>query len=294
MKFFVALLLANSCCEGSTIKIDGVNEDAGSFEMQKDEGIITADEMPLMESPPEDVINIQDLPTLQQLEDIENDLIAEDNVQFITPQETFEMIKSENPTDVMQVDEHAEVPPTTVIASGETQNVELHDGSFFLLMMTIVEAWRDDYMNKESKSFKNLSHHLGSELIDFIDNSQESREPNVTDFKLVEVHPSSDSLEKIYVTFIVSSKREISGEDLSIALSNRINIHGGFYEFKATFDGFVLKNISKEEGERDFGSIVMCESGKVRESSAIEVAALAILILKLPANQNLRCRAHLQ
>lgn len=152
--------------------------------------------------------------------------------------------------------------------SEEIPNGELHDGSFFVLMLTILKNWQDEYSNKQSVVFKTLATDLGSQLIDFIDNSQEAKEPNITDFKLIEVRPCSDSLEKIYVTFIVTSKRELKGEELRDALTNQINIYGAFYDFKALFDGFVLKNISKEEGELlDFESHVMCESGKVRASS---------------------------
>lgn len=149
------------------------------------------------------------------------------------------------------------------LRSDETKAVEIHNGSLFRLMMTIFTTWDDDFMEPSSETFKNLSNGLGSELIDFIDNSQEATELNVTNFKLVEVQPSKDSMEKIYVTFLVSSKKELSGEDLSIAISNRIILYGGIYDYKATVEGFVLENISQEVADQLVEKRAACDSGEV-------------------------------
>lgn len=163
--------------------------------------------------------------------------------------------------------EPEEAPVSTeTITSDETPHVEVQNGSYFLLMMTILQDWTDEFMNKESDAFLQLSKKLGGELVDFIDNSQETSEINVTDFKLVEVRPSKDSRSSIYVTFVVSSKRELNGEDLSGALSSRILLYGEIYEHKVSIDGFSFKNISQEEAERDFGVQIMCESGSLIEA----------------------------
>lgn len=155
-------------------------------------------------------------------------------------------------------------PPTIdeVTILNETLSSELHIGSVFRLMMTVVTKWNDEFMERTSPMFKTLSTELGAELIDFIDNSQEANEVNVTDFKLVEVLPSKDSSDKVYVTFVVSSKNELNGKELSECISNRIMSHGGFYEHKATLEGFVLENITKEEAQDYEETKVACDLGE--------------------------------
>lgn len=146
--------------------------------------------------------------------------------------------------------------------SYETQPIELHNGPVFRLMMTVVTKWNDDFMERTSPLFNKLASELGSELMDFIDNSQEESEINVTNFKLVEVLPSKDSSEKVYVTLVVLSKKDFNGEDLSNAISSRIISHGGIYEYKATIEGFVLENISREEAQDYDEEKTACDLGE--------------------------------
>lgn len=201
----------------------------------------------------------------------EASILKSEDVTTVVPEviETTEITSSEVPS----VSNLAEAPSITIdsaeppisaenTTSDETQPIEVQNGSYFLLMMTILQDWSDEFMNKESDAFLHLAKNLGGELIDLINNSQESKDINVTDFKLVEVQPSKNSLSSIYVTFVVSSRRELKGDELSGALSNQILLYGAVYEHKASIEGFMFKNISQEEAERDFGVQIICESGR--------------------------------
>jgi SEA domain len=122
--------------------------------------------------------------------------------------------------------------------------------NFFQLKMTVLDhQWNDDYKNPESRPFKSLAEQLGSELIDFVDNSKEAIEPNVTNFSLVKVSRSPDASDKIFVTFVVSSKVEINGEELKELLLNQINLYGSFYEKAVSNEGFVFDSITEEEAD---------------------------------------------
>lgn len=134
-----------------------------------------------------------------------------------------------------------------ILKSGETPEASIKNGNYFLLRLTIDEKWNEDFCNRSSDVFKTLAKNLGSELIDLVDNSVEATEINTTNFILIEVLPSRDS--KLYVSFVMTSKTEIDGEVLYNALTNKININHEIYTYKATIDGFVLRNISKEEGD---------------------------------------------
>ena len=175
---------------------------------------------------------------------------------------TTEEISTETPEEAEPT--HFIDQPVEDVLSHETQPAETHNGSLFRLMMTVYTKWNDDFMEKTSVTFNKLATELGGELIDFIDNSYELAEMNVTVFKLVEVRPSKDSLEKVYVTFIVSSKKEFKSENLRNLISNRIISQGGIYEYKVTIESFVLESISREEAQ-DYEDIkVACDLGKLR------------------------------
>lgn len=146
--------------------------------------------------------------------------------------------------------------------SDETQHVDMRNGQLFQLKMTIFEKWNDDFMDTSSEAFKNLARTLGSELMDYIDNSQEANQPNITTFQLVEVQPSQGSIENVYVTFIISSPEEISGKDMADSLSNRIILYGEIYVTKATIDGFALQKITEKELEMYSEAKVLCHSGE--------------------------------
>lgn len=148
-------------------------------------------------------------------------------------------INTENDFSASIIDE-----PSTELKSDETPEVIIEDGKFFLLKMTIDDQWADDYLNRSSEVFKTLSINLGSELIDLVDNSVEATEVNTTNFRLIEVLPSIDS--KLYVTFVMTSRMNIDGEKLYNAISNKIAINNEIYTYKATIEGFVLRNINKE------------------------------------------------
>lgn len=153
------------------------------------------------------------------------------------------------------------------------ESSEIDSGRFFRISMTISTSWSDEYSDKSSGTFNKLAIGLGSELTDFIDNYYDSHEVNLTEFKLVGVQRSKNSGEEIYATFIVTSKRELRGDDLSSVIINRISESGGFYEHKATVDDFVFETISKEDAveheANDFLSVedLSDESSKHDESS---------------------------
>lgn len=144
----------------------------------------------------------------------------------------------------------------------ETQIVDMLNGKLFRLKMTIEEQWNNDFMDTSSATFKKLASSLGSELIDFIDNSKESAQPNMTSFKLVEVQPSHNSIETVYVTFVISSVDDVSGREIAMSLSNQINLYGVIYVTNATNDGFVLERISEEDAEAYSQKKIFCHSGK--------------------------------
>lgn len=129
----------------------------------------------------------------------------------------------------------------------ETPAAGIKRGFFFLLSLTIDEKWNDDFFSRSSEVFKTLDTHLGAELIDFVDNSVEATEVNTTNFKLIEVLPSRDS--KLYVTFVMTSKTELDGEVLFNAITNKIITYQEIYDYKATIDGFVLRNIDEKTVE---------------------------------------------
>lgn len=141
----------------------------------------------------------------------------------------------------------AYTPPA--ITSDETVQAMLAPGKLFRLKMTVEQVWSDEYENWESETFKKLAAGLGAELIDFIDNSKEAKDPNMTIFQLVKVQPVPQSMDKVYVTFIVSSKEVISGEDLKDVLSSQINIYNQIYAYNVTLEGFSFEAINKEEAE---------------------------------------------
>lgn len=161
----------------------------------------------------------------------------------------------------------------------ETELVEIPSGTYFRLMMTVFQVWTDDFMDKSSEKFQQLDTGLGSELIDLVDNSRESLEPNLTNFKLVEVLPSKDSIEKVYVTFVVSSKTEISGEDLSNKISTRISLYNGIYDYNATNEGFKIQLISREAALEYDEEKSKCDSGNVSSSLCLPALLLVIFLV---------------
>lgn len=168
---------------------------------------------------------------------------------------------TESSTEITENSDKFTSSPSSEITSDETQHVDMQNGQLFRLKMTISENWNDDFMDTSSEAFNNLAKTLGSELMDFVDNSQEANQPNLTTFKLVEVQPSQDSIENVYVTFVISSPEEISGKDLADSLSNRIILYGEIYVTKATIDGFALERITEKELETHNEAKVLCHSG---------------------------------
>lgn len=126
--------------------------------------------------------------------------------------------------------------------------------------MTILESWDDEFMNKSSLKFKDLAENLGAELVDFLDNALQSTETNLTSFNLVLA--CSFSHHETYVTFIVSSKKELSVEDLAGAISNRIIIEGRIYDRNATIEGFVFEQVDKETAKEYRNGNFSCETGE--------------------------------
>lgn len=169
---------------------------------------------------------------------------------------------TESSTEITENSDNFTSSPSSEITSDETQHVDMQNGQLFRLKMTISENWNDDFMDTSSDAFNNLARTLGSELMDFVDNSHEANQPNLTTFKLVEVQPSQDSIENVYVTFVISSPEEISGKDLADSLSNRIILYGEIYVTKATIDGFALERITEKELETYNEAKVLCHSGR--------------------------------
>ena len=155
-----------------------------------------------------------------------------------------------------------EICPPNEAATSKSEPEELINGSFFLLKMTILQPWQDDYTNKDSATFKNLAQNLQIELDSLIGNSQETaiaQEPNALEFNLVLAMPADKSLEKIYVVLVITSNGETSGEVLSLTISNQINLYGRFYEIDASSDRFEMTSISQREAESEY---VMCGSSE--------------------------------
>lgn len=185
------------------------------------------------------------------------------------PETSTDEVFTEPPESVKSREKDSSENPTS---EAHPDSTEIKDGKFFELKMTIEQKWFESFLDEDSETFNNLSTTLGSELIDLIDNSREAKEPNMTNFKLVEVLPSKASKEHIYVTFVISSKQEISGEDLSIAIKNRILIYQSIYTYNATEEGFSLKNITKEramELESERFPRITCGTGKILIHSVI-------------------------
>lgn len=179
----------------------------------------------------------------------------------ISISETFfqETITNE-PVDYMSTE------PTTEILQGAENSFgfALHEEtpvieSFFRLSMTFIKEWDDEFMNKSSIKFMNLANDLGAELMDFVDNALQSSEPNLTNFKLVLA--CSFSQHETFVTFIVSSKKELQQEDLARTITNRINIEGRIYENIATIQGFVFEPIERQTAEEYDQGKISCETG---------------------------------
>lgn len=154
--------------------------------------------------------------------------------------------------------------------SEETLEAILEPGTLFRLKLTIVTQWNDEFLQPESKLYQKLANEFGSELIDFIDNSKKAQQPNITNFSLVEVLPSTGSSDKIYATFVVSSQKVISGQELKDLILNQINIYGSFYEHKVTNEGFLFDAITIEEAENYGVKGVFCEDF-TSESMTIQI-----------------------
>lgn len=176
-----------------------------------------------------------------------------------------EEITEETPTDFSEPGETFDEPKSNEsLRSEETPAVEIKDGSNFRLTMTVVQRWSDEFLNKDSETFNKLAKGLGGELVDLVDNSQEAKEINVTNFKLVEVRPSKDSAEKVCATFIVTSEKVLNGEDLSNEISTRITLYGFIYEQPLTLEGFKFENITEEEANEAGSGKVICDLGECR------------------------------
>lgn len=206
--------------------------------------------------------------TLKGLNDIETVGIESTDVpvQLFTETATEEF-PTEAPEDLpksQMLKQLEEIPISNESRSTDelTEPADIENGSFFKLMMTVKQDWTDEFMDRKSEPFNKLAEGLGGELIDLIDNSQESKEINMTSFHLVEVQPSKESEGKVYATFVVSAKKEISGEDLSIAIKNRVALYGAVYNYEATNEGFVVANITEEEAKEMESEKIACSSGK--------------------------------
>lgn len=122
----------------------------------------------------------------------------------------------------------------------------LQNGTQYVIKITVVKPWNDDYLNQLSESFAKLNQ-LSSELMDFYENKEQSEELNVTEFIIVNVQPIPDSLEQIYVTWLMQSKTTIDGEKFKTALSSQLMIYNRIYTVEATSDGFVMNFITPQE-----------------------------------------------
>lgn len=126
---------------------------------------------------------------------------------------------------------------------------DVTDVNFFRLEMTVIEMWNDDYMNKSSRSFNILATNLGVDLIDLVNNANQWTDENNTNFRLVEVRPVRGTASKVFVEFIVSSKKWLNLKNLHETIYNCIARFGGIYRNHVTVDEFSLELITKEEAE---------------------------------------------
>lgn len=197
--------------------------------------------------------------TLKGLEEIEIAGIESTDVPLISFTEaSTDEISTELPNHLLS---HAK--ENSLFSEDElTEPATINNGTFFLLKMTVKESWTDNFMDKKSDSFNQLANSLGTELIDLIDNTQQSKQQNLTNFKLVEVRPSKESKDKVYVTFLVTAKNEISGEEMSNEIKNRVSIYGGIYTVQATIEGFAMTNITEDEANDLESEKVACSTGK--------------------------------
>lgn len=180
--------------------------------------------------------------------------VTEAEAQDINFTEASQVLSTEAATESVEhfepaSGENSQEPLVENTYSDETRPAMERPGLFFLLRLTIVADYSEAFENRESQAFKNLANNLGSELIDLVDNAFGSNEPNITNFKLVEVLPSRNSAKKVYVTFIISAKKEVNGQILENAISVQLSMYSAIYSHEATDEGFLLKNITKEEAE---------------------------------------------
>lgn len=172
-----------------------------------------------------------------------------------------ETTTNEAPDDMSTIESITEAIDENYFGFGtveETPEVD-SNGSLFRLSMTILEDWDDGYMNQTSVKFKSLANDFGTELMDFVDNALQSSESNLTSFNLVLA--CSFSQHEIFVTFIVSSKAELSLEDLRKAISDRIIVDGRIYDHNTTSNGFVFERINRETANEYRNGNFSCESG---------------------------------
>lgn len=199
--------------------------------------------------------------TASSLKNLETQAAAFETTEVSTL--STEEITEETPTDFSETDETFDEPKSNEsLRSEETPAAEIKDGSNFRLTITVVQRWSDEFLNKDSATFNKLAKGLGGELVDLIDNSQEAKEMNVTNFKLVEVRPSKDSPDKVYATFIVTSEKVLNGEDLSNEISNKIALYGLIYEQPLTLEGFKFENITEDEASDAESGKVICDLGE--------------------------------
>jgi hypothetical protein len=198
--------------------------------------------------------------TLKNAEDVEISTgetvveTTENGDRFITENDSSGQTEDETSTEVSKSDE-------TPIA--------IEDGRFFLMNLTVEKPWEDEFMDKSSKTFTTLANELGSELVDFVDNSVEASEVNTTTFHLIEVLPKMN--QKIYTIFVITAKSEIEGETFQNKITNHININNEIYTHKVSSEGFELRNLDKATAEEliQNNGTVMCEgSGKNSQFSS--------------------------
>jgi hypothetical protein len=134
--------------------------------------------------------------TLKNVEEVEistGELIVETTEngdrRFVTENDSSDQVEDE---------------PSTEISKSDETPVAVEDGSFFLMNLTVEKPWTDEFFDKSSEAFTTLAAELGSELVDFVDNSVEASEVNTTTFHLVEVLPQKN--QKIYTIFVIIAK----------------------------------------------------------------------------------------
>lgn len=139
----------------------------------------------------------------------------------------------------------------------EPEATGIQNGQFFRLMITIVEYWNDEYMGRGSEKFLALDKSLCDELQNLTKSQGESIK-----FKLVEVRPVVNSLQKVYATFVVMSENELNGDDLSNSISSQIILYQKILTTKASYEGFIMENINEETAKELDGEKVPCGSGE--------------------------------